>query len=319
MMRKLRYVTADVFTTAAFSGNQLAVVFGAEGLSTDALQNITREFNYAETAFVLPAEDAHTTRRVRIFTPEREVPFAGHPTVGAAHVLVATGEVGADAPTDPEGEITVVLGENVGPVPVAVRLSGGAPVHAKLTAAQPVEEKVEVTSLSDLASVVGLTSDDLIGGHHAPAAVSCGLPFQLIPVKNASAVSRAFLDRTAWQRVLENKWAPWPMVFAMTREEVDSTLPAHVRGCDIRARVFVPGSTVPEDPATGSANAALAGYLAARTPRTGLLRWEVAQGIEMGRPSRLSIEATKSSSGIDAIRVGGNSVIVCEGVMQIRM
>lgn len=312
-MRTLRYVTADVFTSVPFTGNQLAVVFGAEGLPTETLQAITREFNYAESTFVMAAEDARTTRRVRIFTPEMEVPFAGHPTIGTAHVLVATGEVPATG-----DEMTVVLGENVGPVPVEVRLEGGVPVHAQLTTAMLPEERVEVSDLDALAAVVGLTRDDLVGGDHLPTGASCGLPFQIIPVRSAAAVSRARLDQAAWRRVLDGMWAPWPMVFAMARDEQEGSLPAHVQGCDIRARVFVPGSTVPEDPATGSANAALAGYLAARTPRDGVLRWEVAQGVEMGRPSRLSIEAEKSQGAIKAVRVGGASVIMCEGTLTLR-
>jgi trans-2,3-dihydro-3-hydroxyanthranilate isomerase len=311
-MRTLRFVTADVFTSMPFTGNQLAVVFGAEGLPTATLQAITREFNYAETTFVFAPESPGTTRRVRIFTPELEVPFAGHPTIGTAHVLVATGEV---APTG--DEMTVVLGENVGPVPVRLRLEHGAPVHAQLTTAQLPEERVEVTDLAALASTLSLTASDLVAGVHAPAAVSCGLPFLVMPLVNADAVSRARLDMEAWGRVLKGRWGQWPMVFAMTRGDDDSALPPHVRGCDIRARVFVPGSTVPEDPATGSANACLAGYLAARTPRDGLRQWEVAQGIEMGRPSRLSIEAHKQQGVIDAVRVGGATVIMSEGTMVV--
>ena len=139
------------------------------------------------------------------------------------------------------------------------------------------------------------------------------------------AVERARLRTDAWEAVLKGTWAAWPMVFAMSRDgnaaqiaDREALLPAHVRGCDIRARVFVPGSTVPEDPATGSANACLAGYLAKRTPRDGTLRWEVAQGVEMGRPSRLHIEAHKSGSVIDAVRVGGATVLVSEGTMSVR-
>jgi trans-2,3-dihydro-3-hydroxyanthranilate isomerase len=312
-MRTLRFVTADVFTSVPFTGNQLAVVFGAEGLPTETLQAITREFNYAESTFVFAPERADTTRRVRIFTPELEVPFAGHPTIGTAHVLVATGEVPARG-----SEMTVVLGENVGPVPVSLRLEGGVPVHAQLTTAQLPEERVEVTDLDALASTLSLRADDFIGGVHAPAGVSCGLPFLVMPLTSTEAVARATLNMDAWQRVLRGKWAAWPMVCAMAHDDDQTAWPAHVRGADIRARVFVPGSTVPEDPATGSANACLAGYLAARTPRDGLLSWEVAQGVEMGRPSRLSIEAHKSAGAVDAVRVGGATVIISEGTLTVR-
>ncbi|MDQ8160436.1 MAG: PhzF family phenazine biosynthesis protein [Gemmatimonadota bacterium] len=317
-MRTLRFITADVFTSEPFTGNQLAVVFGAEGLPSETLQAITREFNYSETTFVSAPETPGTTRRVRIFTPGMEVPFAGHPTIGTAHVLVATGEV---RPSDDEraaGELTVVLGENVGPVPVRVRLEAGVPTWAQLTTAVLPESRVEVTDRDALAHMLSLDPAELLDGAYAPCGVSCGLPFQMIPLATVAAVSRARLRVDAWEQLLGGKWAEWPMVFAMTGGRDDGELAAHVRGCDIRARVFVPSGGVPEDPATGSANAALAGYLAARTPRDGLLTWAVAQGVEMGRPSRLHIEAHKHGGVIDAVRVGGASVLMSEGTMTVR-
>ena len=311
-MRKLRYLTADVFTSVPFSGNQLAIVFGAEGLPTETLQAITREFNYAETTFVFAPDDPSHTRRVRIFTPELEVPFAGHPTIGTAHALVASGDVRATG-----DEITVVLGEHVGPVPVRVRLEAGVPVHAQLTTAQLPETRAPALSMAQLAEVLSLSESDFVGGAHAPAGVSCGLPFLIVPLTSVDAVRRARVRMEAWTTHLNGQWAAWPMVFAMARDGNEQGLPSHVRGCDVRARVFVPGSTVPEDPATGSANACLAAYLAARTPRDGVVTWEVAQGIEMGRPSRLSIEANKTRGVIDAVRVGGATVMISEGVMSI--
>ncbi len=312
-MRTLRFLTADVFTSVPFSGNQLAIVFGAEGLPTETLQAITREFNYAETTFVFAPEDPSHTRRVRIFTPELEVPFAGHPTIGTAHALVASGEVRATG-----DEITVVLGENVGPVPVRVRLEAGAPVHAQLTTAQLPETRAAALSMAQLADVLSLSESDFVGGAHAPAGVSCGLPFLIVPLTSVDAVRRARVRIDAWTSHLASEWAAWPMIFAMTQGEDESAMPTHVRGCDVRARVFVPASTVPEDPATGSANACLAAYLAERTPRDGVVTWEVAQGIEMGRPSRLSIEASKRGGVIDAVRVGGATVMISEGVMRLR-
>lgn len=317
-MRTLRFVTVDVFTAEPFSGNPLAVVFGAEGLSTATLQAITREFNYSETTFVFAPERADTTRRVRIFTPGLEVPFAGHPTIGTAHVLVATGEVTPSDAERAEGDMTVVLGENVGPVPVRLRLRDGVPEWAQLTTAQAPEERVEVSDQAALAEMLSLAPSDLVGGTHAPTGVSCGLPFLMVPLVSVEAVSRARLRVDRWEQVLGGRWAEWPMVFAMTQGMDPEDLPAHVRGCDIRARVFVPSGGVPEDPATGSANAALAAYLAARTPRDGVLRWEVAQGVEMGRPSRLSLEVRKNGGVLEAVRVGGASVIISEGTMAVR-
>ncbi len=311
--RTLRFVTCDVFTDTPLVGNQLAVVFGAEGLSDDTLLAITREFNYSETTFVSAPESPGTTRRVRIFTPGGEVPFAGHPTLGTAHVLVATGEVAAT-----EGTVRLVLGENVGPVSVDVRCENGAPVWAQLSTAQPLEERsAGVPTIADLARVLSLEPGDFVGGAHAPAAVSCGLPFLIVPLASVDAVRRARVHTDAWQQHLKGAWAAEPMVFALVGDDPQLDAPVALRACDIRARVFVPGLSVPEDPATGSANACLAGYLAARTPRDGLLRWQVAQGIEMGRPSRLDLEADKSAGAITAIRVGGASVIVSDGAFRL--
>ena len=306
----LRYLTADVFTSAPFSGNQLAVVFGADGLPTETLQNIAIEFNYSETVFVFPARSAAETRHVRIFTPARELQFAGHPTIGTAHALVATGEVPATGDA-----VTVILGEGVGPVPVRVTLKDGKPISAQLTTAILPEERPTSLSIETVAEIVSLSPDDLIGGDYAPAGVSVGLPFLLVPLRSIDAVKRARVNISVWEQHLKGDWASEPMVFAVANDPDDASLPAHVQGCDVRARAFVPGLSVPEDPATGSANACLAGYLAKRTPRDGLLQWEVAQGIEMGRASRLLIEAEKLSGALTAIRVAGSTVLMAEGTL----
>ncbi len=313
-MRTLRFYTCDVFTDTPLAGNQLAVVFGAEGLPTETLLAITREFNYSETTFVFAAEREDTTRRVRIFTPGGEVPFAGHPTLGTAHVLVASGEVPVTGDT-----VQIVLGENVGPVPVTVRCENGVPVWAQLTTAQLPEERTEgVPTIAQLALVLGLTHEDFVGGTHMPAGVSCGLPFLIVPLASVDAVRRARVQTQQWEKHVEGHWASEPMVFAVVRDDADrADAPLSLHDADIRARVFVPGLSVPEDPATGSANACLAGYLAARTPRDGTLGWRVAQGVEMQRPSRLDIEADKSNGAITAVRVAGRSVIVTDGTFRL--
>lgn len=313
-MRSLRFVTCDVFTDTPLAGNQLAVVFGAEGLPSETLLAITREFNYSETTFVFAAEREDTTHRVRIFTPGGEVPFAGHPTLGTAHVLVASGSAAITGDT-----VQLVLGENVGPVPVTVRCEGGVPVWAQLTTAQLPEERTGgVPSINELAEVLSLAPDDFVGGAHSPAGVSCGLPFLVVPLASVDAVRRARVHMGAWEQFLRGAWAAEPMVFATVRSDADrADAPASLQDADLRARVFVPGLSVPEDPATGSANACLAGYLAARTPRDGTLAWRVAQGVEMQRPSRLDIEADKSGGVIRAVRVGGASVIVTDGTFRL--
>lgn len=312
-MRTLSFVTCDVFTDTPLVGNPLAVVFGAEGLSDETLLAITREFNYSETTFVSAATHAECTRRVRIFTPGGEVPFAGHPTLGTAHVLIATGTVPASGDS-----VRVVLEENVGPVEVMVRCAHGQPVWAQLSTAQAAEEREDgVPTLAELAELLGLQADDFVGHTHMPAAVSCGLPFLIVPLASVDAVRRARVRVEAWERQLRGRWAAEVLVFAMAGDDAMTDAPDALRAVDIRARVFVPGLSVPEDPATGSANACLAAYLAARTPRDGTLRWSVAQGVEMGRASRLDLEADKAAGDVTAVRVGGASVIVSEGTFRL--
>jgi trans-2,3-dihydro-3-hydroxyanthranilate isomerase len=311
-VRQLRYVTADVFTGRQFGGNPLAVVLDARGLTADEMLAVTREFNYSESTFVLPAERGGAAR-VRIFTPGGEVPFAGHPTVGTAHVLFATGALAPGA----GAETTIVLEEQVGDVAVRVRFDGGAeaaptggrePSFAELTAAEaPTERDAPESAL--LAAALGLEPGDLLGGDYAPRMASCGLPFVLVPVRDRGAVARARVRHEAWERALPpGAWTRELMVFAMDGERAD-----------VRARVFVPGLSVPEDPATGSANAALGGYLARRTPRLdAALAWTVEQGIEMGRPSLLHVSADKRGGEVAAVRVGGRAVVVSAGTLYLR-
>jgi trans-2,3-dihydro-3-hydroxyanthranilate isomerase len=310
-MRTYKFATADVFTDRQFGGNPLAVILDARGLTSEEMLAITREFNYSESTFVLPAERGGACR-VRIFTPGGEVPFAGHPTVGTAHVLVALGALPAA-----DGETTVVLEENVGDVPVKVRRAPGSdePLFAQLSVAQLPEER-EAPPVEALARVLGLDASDFVGGDWAPRAASCGLPFVIAPLKTRDAVSRARVNVDALEATLPaGAWTRELMVVAMDPSPRSGQQPQ----ADARARVFVPMLNVPEDPATGSANAALAGYLAARTPRLdGTLRWVVEQGVEMGRPSRLELEADKQGGAITGVRVGGASVLVSTGELRLR-
>lgn len=303
-MAKFRYLTADVFTDTPFGGNQLAVFPDARGIPENRLMDVTREFNYSETSFVYPPDDPAHTRRVRIFTPGAEVPFAGHPTVGTAHVLAAIGDVPLT------GETThIVFEEGVGPVPVSIRAKGGVPVFAQLSVAKLPELGPPPAHRTAIAAVLGLDVADLLDDPWMPQALSCGLPFLFVPVRDLAAVARARLRMDVWESTLKDAWASEVFVFARGGERP---------GSDLHARMFAPALNVPEDPATGSANAALAGYLAARNPlRDGLLTWRVEQGFEMGRPSILEVEADVIGGNLTAVRVGGASVVVCEGMMEI--
>jgi trans-2,3-dihydro-3-hydroxyanthranilate isomerase len=303
-MGTFRYITCDVFTDTPFGGNQLAVFPDARGIPEARLQDVTREFNFSETTFVYPPEDAANTRRVRIFTPGAELPFAGHPTVGTAHVLAAIGDIPLT------GDSTkIIFEEGVGPVPVAIRSSNGVPVFAQLSAAKMPEIGPPVPDRAALAQLLSLDVDDLLDTPWMPQALSCGMPFLFVPLKDRAAVGRARLRLDAWEATLQGAWASEVFVFAFGGERA---------GSDIRARMFAPGLNIIEDPATGGANAAFAGYLAARDPRRdGTLRWVVEQGFEMGRPSIIEVEADLVASVVEAVRVGGSTVLMSEGAMNI--
>jgi len=293
------FYTADVFTDTLFGGNQLGVLPDARGLTAEQMLSITREFNYSESTFVFPPDDPKHTRRLRIFTPGGELPFAGHPTVGTAHVLAAVGEIPLTG-----DETRIVFEEGVGPVPVLIRARNGKPEFAQLSVAQLPQFTEPAVSRADLAAMLSLGLDDLMEGEYAPQIVSCGLPFLLVPVRDRKALARSRLKLEAWENKLQGTPSEMVMLFAADPERA---------GSDMRARMYGPAVNIVEDPATGSACACLAGYLAARTPRDGTLRWVVEQGFEMGRPSILEIEADKSGGKITAVRVGGKTVVVSKG------
>ena len=296
-MPEYRYVTLDVFTDRPFGGNQLAVFLDARGIPEAALIEITREFNYSETTFCYPPVDPAHEAKVRIFTPGAEVPFAGHPTVGTAIALHARRAQGSF-------DATLVLEEGVGPVTVTVRADKPAP-FAQFSVAKLPEIGPPVPTRTTLAEILSLESDDLISGHSAPQASSCGLPFVIVGVKSIKTLAKARVRFEKWEATMRSSWAPDLFVFAPDPESGPT---------NYRARCFVPSMSVPEDPATGSANACFAGFLALRAPeKSGTLTWTVMQGVEMGRPSRIDIEADKVDGAVTAIRVGGRAVFVMEG------
>jgi trans-2,3-dihydro-3-hydroxyanthranilate isomerase len=303
-MPRFRYLTADVFTDQPYGGNQLAVFPDASSIPEHRLQDVAREFNYSETTFVYPPSDPAHTRRVRIFTPGTELPFAGHPTVGTAHVLAAIGDVPLT------GELTrIVLEELVGPVPVTIRAERGQPTYCALSVAKLPEEGPPAPSREALARALSLEVDDLLDGDWEPRGWTCGVPYLFVPLRDRAAVARSRVNADAWERVLADSWAPEILVFAREGERA---------GSDLHGRMYAHGFGIAEDPATGSAAAAMAGYLARRDPRRdGTLRWRLEQGFEMQRPSILDIEADVAHGVITGVRVGGATVLVCEGTMLI--
>jgi trans-2,3-dihydro-3-hydroxyanthranilate isomerase len=298
------FLTVDVFTRKRFGGNQLAVFPDAKDLPSELMQTIAREFNFSETTFVLPPSNPKHTRRVRIFTPGGELQFAGHPTIGTAFALASIGGVKLS------GEQTnITLEEGVGPVPVMIRAANGKPDFAQLTAAKLPEKAPSAPAARDLARSLGLDDKDVLTDRYAPEGWSCGTPFLFVPVRDRKTLGRIRVRLDDFERTLKGYYTANVFVFCD-----DPELP----GSNFRARMFAPTLGVTEDPATGSACAAFAGYLGTRDKRSdGTLRWIVEQGFEMERPSILEVEAEKRDGAITASRVGGYSVLVTRGELSI--
>jgi trans-2,3-dihydro-3-hydroxyanthranilate isomerase len=284
----LMFETCDVFTTTRHGGNPLAVVYGASGLDGAAMQAIAREFNLSETVFVLAAEAS--AARIRIFTPGRELPFAGHPNVGAAVLLARHLEVAGNG---------LVLDQAAGPVEARLlRDEAGMVTEAHITAPQPftLGGTLERGAVAACAGLPGILGEAVIA--------SCGSPFAIAEVRDAEALAAASPDPAAFRAHLPAERA------------VGLLLYTRLSPGRLRARMFAPLAGIPEDPATGSANVALAGLLLSRLGADAL-EIEVEQGIEMGRPSLLALAAqTTPHSGI-RVSVGGAVVPVSAGRLLI--
>ncbi|MEV4707544.1 PhzF family phenazine biosynthesis protein [Actinoplanes sp. NPDC049316] len=287
-MSTVAYEIVDVFTDRPFAGNPLAVVFGAEALGADQMQALAREFNLSETVFVLPPTDIEATYRARIFTPETELPFAGHPSVGAAVTSVRRGLAA-------HGRVVQECGAGLLPIEVtdagSATLTGGTP-----TLGSPREPAA-------LLELAGLAADDYAGGSARPSTAGCGLEFVFLPVQ---------------RRALDRAWAD----AARAAKEGVSQISVFAWDADTRtawARVFCPGVSVPEDPATGSAALGLGVWLVANgwLPGDETSAYTVHQGIEMHRPSLLECTVTASGGEATSATVSGHVVPVATGEISV--
>jgi trans-2,3-dihydro-3-hydroxyanthranilate isomerase len=293
---RYRYLTCDVFTGRRFGGNQLAVIPDAAGLDGAAMQRLAAEFNYSETTFVLPPDDPANLARVRIFTPKAEMPFAGHPTVGTALVLAWLGRVPSD------GAFT--FEELAGPVPVQLRHGPAGAIEAEFVAPGSAEHGSPVSAAA-VAAALGLAPDEIVADGGLPCAASCGAPFLLVELASRRALERAAMRTDAGLPPVAAEG-----VFLFTRDAADGEV-------DLRARMFAPAHGIPEDPATGSAAAALAGFLASRPGLgDGWHDWRIAQGVEMGRPSLILARACRAGGRVAEVRIAGRAVPVAEGTIE---
>ena len=296
---KYHYFICDVFTEQRFGGNQLAVLPDAQKLSDWQMQQIAREFNFSETAFVLPAETGHT-RKVRIFTPTTEIPFAGHPNIGTAFVLAETGALGKEIPD------TVLFEEKAGLVSIEIQANLDSPTSFELKAPQVLTLQ-EFPAIRSVAKALSLRENEIVVTTHAPTVASVGLPFLFVEVVDSAVLAQVRIDMAGFERLIVEGAVPYVHVYTF-RTGSD----------DIQARVFAPLDGIVEDPATGSANCALAALLSHyRSERDGEFNWCVFQGIELGRSSVLRIRARKEDGCVVASWVGGTCVMISEGWIDV--
>ena len=299
MSRGLKFHTLDVFTERRFGGNPLAVFTDGADVPGEVMQQIAREMNLSETVFVMPPRDPMALCRLRIFQPAKELPFAGHPTVGSGYLLAVLGRVPLR-----DGRVRILLEEEVGLVPVSIESRGGIPGFVQLTAAALPSFRDPPADRATLAAMLRLSADDLLDDAQG---VSCGLPHLFVPVRDRTVLARADIDVALWRATLGGYWAQQVFIFCR-----DPELP----GSSIRARMYAPESGITEDPATGSACAALGGYLGARAPESdGTLRWVVEQGFEMGRPSILELTLYIEGGRLTRASIAGHAVVVMEGTI----
>ena len=292
---KRRFATLDVFTQTRFVGNPLAVVLEPTGLDTGAMQTIAREFGLPETVFVFPPRDPAHRAALRIFTPARELPFAGHPTVGTAVLLGCM---------DGGGEREFVLGEEIGPV--RCRVSAGGKDRGRAQFAIPqLPAPGGNAGIADVAGALGLVDTDIGFRSFAVAAWSAGVPFVFVAVRGIDAMRRCRPDLTAWDRAFGRAAA-----YVFCAETADAAN-------DFHARMFAPRFGIAEDPATGSAVAAFAGLLAASGGYAdGEHTLQIEQGYEMGRPSLIELGLSMRGGKLAAATIAGDAIIVSEGEIE---
>jgi len=294
---KLDYLLLDVFTREPLKGNQLAVVCKADGLLDGEMQAIAREFNLSETVFIQKPQGERNSASLRIFTPQVELPFAGHPTVGAAVVLGLQNKVSAVRIEEKIGLITALFEK-------ADKCSG----EARFSLPRLPARVASLDDLGAIAQALGVQESEIGCGPYQPAVFSAGVEFHLVPVRDSSVLARIKLDMSQWTQTFPHGRNS-VYIFTQTPDEPDN---------DLAARMFAPGMGLAEDPGTGSAAAALIGLLSEHAQiGTGQIDLVLRQGHEMGRPCRITLQLRKDHDVLVHGGIGGHAVIVGEGVLDL--
>jgi trans-2,3-dihydro-3-hydroxyanthranilate isomerase len=296
-----QFYTLDVFTSVPLAGNPLAVVLDSAGLDDVAMQRIAAEFNLSETVFVHEPANAVNTAAVRIFTPARELPFAGHPTVGTATLLAHLRAPDLLAAQD----LRIVLEEKIGEVVCVARHRKGQPMGAYFTLPRLPQAMGEAPPAAEIAAGLGVEPDDIGFDNHVPTVFGVGAPHLFIPVRSLAAIGKARPDLKRWGK------NGGPSAYLYTREVANP-------GSNYHARMFGAGWGVSEDPATGSAAAAFARVVVDfDRPADGEHLLTIEQGVEMGRPSFISLGWEIEGGSLQSATIGGAAVIVSTGTLDL--
>ncbi|MDB2646166.1 PhzF family phenazine biosynthesis protein [Pseudomonadales bacterium] len=302
-MADYEFATVDVFTNQRFGGNPLAVFPNAQGLTDEQMQKIAREVNYSETTFVMPPRDRKNTAEVRIFTPQSELPFAGHPNVGTAWLL-------AENPEWIPGLVSgdkMIFEERAGLVAATVARDNTDTVSSCTILAPQKFHQLHSIPRSVAAPCVSLSDEQVLVD---AVVASVGIPFALVQIANSDALESAQPNIAAFEYCNEHYGYPEEPVCIMIYYRSESGV--------VGARMFGPLAGIYEDPATGSASAALAGLLASRDQRMDAnIKYEISQGVEMGRPSEIFLEAKKVAGEIESVSIAGQCVPVITGILTI--
>jgi len=298
-----RYAILDVFTETPLAGNPLAVVTDGAGLADEQMQAIAREFNLSETVFVAPPDNSRHSARIRIFTPTQELPFAGHPTIGTAVLLALENTVNAGAQ-----EAVLILEEDIGPVRCGVFLKGEGRGRAIFDLPADAVALASGLDRDAVADALGLLPGEIGFENHLPTVYSAGVAFAFVPVRDLEVIARSRPNRAAWADAFSSEAAS---AFVYCRE-------TEATGRGFHARMFAPHMGIDEDPATGSAVAALAGAIMRfDAPGPGSHHFVIEQGFEMGRPSLIDLEIDVAGGLIEGARIGGDAVVVARGSLNL--
>ena len=299
---QIPFITVDVFTDCKFGGNPLAVIPDGRGLTGAQMQAIAGEFNLAETTFVLPPQDPSHTAQVRIFTPRAELPFAGHPNIGTAYVLAVEASRAGRALAEP-----LVFEEKAGLVRLDLIKDGASVIGARLVPPQALTRGDDLDP-EIVTAACSLNVNDVESANHRPCIASCGIPLAFVEVKTRAVLASARPRAEVFTKHLPAERITGILLYVHDRSD----------GFDLQVRMFAPLYGVPEDPATGSGNVALAGLLASLRPEPDLkLALRIAQGVDMGRPSLLEVAAEKRGGKIVGLSIGGRCVPMMRGVLEV--